>query len=157
MLKRVVLASLLVAGLATGAVAEDRGTSSLKVGGKSVTVEYGRPSLAGRDMLAKAPIGNEWRLGAGSPTALKTEADLSFGAKAVAKGDYILRARRDAEDKWTLLVKKADAVVAEVPLTLSALADGVETLTIDLSAASGGGDLKISWGKSALSTRFSAK
>ncbi len=157
MLKRTVLVTLLVAGLASVAVAEERGTTSLSVGGKAITVEYGRPSLAGRDMLAKAPVGTEWRLGAGSPTALKSAAELDFGGQATAKGDYVLRARRDADDKWTLLVKQADKVVAEVPLTASPLADSVETLTIDLKAATGGGDLVISWGKSALTANFKAK
>lgn len=158
MLKRTLFVSLVVAGLAAPAFvdAQNRGTAQLSVGGKNVSVDYGRPSLAGRDMLARAQVGSEWRLGADSPTSLKTEADLDFGGTKVAAGNYVLRARRDAEDKWTLLVRQGDQAVAEVPLSQTALDESVETLTIDLKEKEGGGKLVISWGKSALWAKFSA-
>jgi hypothetical protein len=157
MLKRVLLATLTVAAVATTAAAAERGTASLTVAGKAISVDYGRPSLAGRDMLGKATVGAEWRLGADSPTSLNTAADLDFGGKAVAKGQYVLRARRDGEASWTLLVRKGEQAVAEVPLASSMLKDSVEMLTIDLKPASGGGELVISWGTQALSAKFGAK
>lgn len=159
MLKRTLIATLLVAGVAAPAFvqAAPRGTAKLAVAGKTVSVDYGQPSLAGRDMLGKAKAGDEWRLGADSPTALKTDAELDFGGKKVAKGEYILRARRDADDKWTLLVRKGEEVVAEVPLTASTLKESVETLDIALKEAKGGGELVISWGTAALAAGFSAK
>lgn len=157
MLKRTLLATLLMAGLAATATAADRGTATLTVAGKTITVDYGRPSLAGRDMLAKAPVGSEWRLGAGSPTSLNTKVDLDFSGKAVANGEYVLRARRDAEATWTLLVRKGEQTVAEVPLATSMLKESVEVLTLDLKPAAGGGELVISWGTSALSAKFGAK
>lgn len=159
MLKRTLIATLFVAGLAAPAVvqAATRGEAKLAIAGKTVTVDYGQPSLAGRDMLGKAKIGDEWRLGADSPTSLNTEADLDFGGKAVAKGQYILRARRDADEKWTLLVRKGDETLVEVPLTSTVLKDSVETLNIALKQAKGGGELVISWGTQALSAGFSAK
>jgi hypothetical protein len=88
---------------------------------------------------------------------LNSEADLTFGDKTVAKGQYVLRARRDAENTWTLLVRKGEQAVAEVPLAVSMLKDSVETLTIDLKSASGGGELVIAWGTSSLSAKFGAK
>lgn len=159
MLKRTLLASLLVAGAAAAALVEaaPRAEAKLTVGGKAIAVDYGQPSLAGRDMLAKAPVGFEWRLGADSPTSLKTEADLDFGGKAVGKGQYILKARRDADDKWTLLVRTGETNTAEVPLALSTAKDGVETLAIKLKEAKGGGELVIAWGTSVLSAPFTAK
>ena len=41
--------------------------------GKSVSIDYGRPSLAGRDMIAQLQPGQSWRMGADSPTSLKSE------------------------------------------------------------------------------------
>jgi hypothetical protein len=159
MLKRSLVATLFVAGLVAPAVAlaASRGEASLVAGGKTITVDYGKPSLAGRDMLAKAQVGDEWRLGADSPTSLKTDAALDFGGKAVAKGQYVLRARRDAEDKWTLLVRQGETIVAEVPLVTTELKDSVETLRIVLNEAKGGGELVITWGTRQLSAAFSVK
>lgn len=159
MLKRTLIATWLVAGLAAPALvdAATRGEAKLVVGGKTITVEYGQPSLAGRDMLAKAKVGDVWRLGADSPTSLNTEADLDFGGKRVAKGQYILRARRDADDKWTLLVRKGDETLAEVPLVTATVKESVETLAVALKEAKGGGELVISWGTTTLSAGFGAR
>ena len=76
--------------------------------GKAVSIDYGRPELQGRDMLAKAEIGKPWRLGADAETTLKTEADLKFGAVAVPKGDYVLTATKVAEGQWQLNLTEAD-------------------------------------------------
>jgi hypothetical protein len=144
-MKRVaILAFLAAVVLPASAHAVPRGEAKLTVNGKAVTVDYGRPGLAGRDMIGQAKVGDVWRLGADSPTSLKTEAELSFGDKQVAAGQYVLRARREADDKWTLLVVKDGANVAEVPLTPATLKDSVEIVTIELREAKDGGKLVIS-------------
>ena len=58
-----------------------RGTAEVTIAGKSVTIDYGRPSLRGRDMLGKAPAGTVWRTGADAATMFTTEADLTSGGK----------------------------------------------------------------------------
>ena len=71
-------AALVAVLTATTVVAqEQRGETKATVAGKAVSVEYGRPVLAGRDMLGQAKVGTPWRMGSGSPTSLKTEADLT--------------------------------------------------------------------------------
>jgi hypothetical protein len=136
----------------------ERGEAKATVSGKPVAIEYGRPSLKGRDMLAQAAVGQPWRMGSGNATTLKTDANLSFGPLAVPKGDYVLTATRVAADQWQLDIAKADkSKVVEVPLTSETLKTSVETFTIDLKGAGNKGDLTLSWGTTALKTSFTGK
>jgi hypothetical protein len=154
MIKRTALLTLLALaplGLAQGS---DRGAARLAVGGKTFAIDYGRPSLKGRDMLGQAKIGDEWRMGSNAATTWKADGDVAFGAVNVAQGEYQLRARRDGEDKWTLLFKQDGKTVAEVPLALSSVKDSVETLTIDLREAKGGGEFDMRWGTTSLKAAF---
>ena len=125
-----------------------------------MTIDYGRPSLKGRDMLAQAQVGQAWRMGANAPTALKTEADLSFGTATVPKGEYVLTATKLAADKWQLNVLAKDdraRKIAEAPLATETLPESVEQFTIDLSAEGNKGELRLRWGTTALTTTFSGK
>ena len=142
-----------------------RGTTKVVFAGKAVAIEYGRPALGGRDMLAKAPVGTVWRLGADAPTTLATETALSFGPVVVPKGDYTLTATRTAEDTWTLNVEKRDPAaprspgtkIAEVTLAPSTLPESVELLTIELSAEKGTGVFAMTWGTTAMKATFTAR
>jgi hypothetical protein len=151
-------AALVLAASVALAQANPRGEARLAVGGKSVAVEYGRPSLKGRDMLAKAQVGKPWRMGADAATTLRTEADLAFGKAVVRKGTYVLTATKLAEGQWNLIVNSPEgAVVAEIPLTSTALPESVEVLTIELTEKKGGGRFVMKWGSRALSADFDAK
>ena len=153
----VALAVTTLAAAPLFAQANPRGQSEVELAGKAISVEYGRPSLKGRDMLGQADVGMTWRMGADSATTLETAADLSFGEQAVPAGEYVLKAKKVAAEKWHLLVTSDDATVAEVPLSTSELADSVETFTIGLSGSAGKGRLEMQWGTKALGADFSAK
>jgi hypothetical protein len=77
---------------ATMASAEStRGTASGEVGGKKVTINYGRPALKGRalnDMLQKLPADRVWRAGDDQVTILNTETDLMIAGKRIPAGKY---------------------------------------------------------------------
>jgi hypothetical protein len=141
------------------AAQEVRGEAKAKVAGKSVAVEYGRPSLAGRDMLGQAKAGTPWRMGAGSPTSLKTDAELAFGTVTVPKGSYVLTAVKDEKGDWTVIVTNPDtkAKVAEVPLQSTTLKDSVEQFTITVSGKDNAGEFAMMWGASKMSTPFTGK
>lgn len=161
MTKRMALSgvALAVAVTALAQTEAARGEAKATVAGKAVSIEYGRPSLKGRDMLAQAKPGEAWRMGSGAATTLKTEGDLRFGAVTVPRGEYVLTATRLDAEHWQLnVLSGADRTkLAEVPLTTQALPRGVEQFTIELSGSGSAGELKLSWGTTSLSAAFTAR
>jgi Protein of unknown function (DUF2911) len=160
MLKRIALSALAVA-VAGPAFAQGnpRGEAKATVAGKAVSIEYGRPSLKGRDMLGQAQVGQAWRMGADAATTLKTDADLSFGSVAVPKGEYVLTATKVAADQWHLnVLSKADrSKVADIPLA-AAKADGsAEMFTVSLKGEKDKGEFEMQWGSTALKAGFTGK
>jgi hypothetical protein len=156
-----ILSSVLtvVMGLAATATAQmnPRGEAKVTLAGKPIVVEYGRPSLKGRDMLGKAAVGQEWRMGADSATTLVTPLTLSFGSTDVAPGEYVLRAKKVSDTDWVLKLERDGKAAAEIPLQSSPLEKSVEVFTIDLVEEKGQGVFRMSWGNLALATRFTAK
>jgi hypothetical protein len=142
----------------------ERGKAELKAATGSITVDYGRPTLQGRDMLSKLNVGGIWRLGKDEVTVLTTPVNLNFGSAKVAKGTHGLWLKRLAPEKYELvfntqvtghgMTHNASMDTGRVPMTKSTLASPVETLTIELKPAANGGTLVVLWGTSRLSTEF---
>src|SRR5687768_12488135 len=84
------------------ALAQGRGTATTTVEGKRVSINYGRPSLEGRDILALAGIGTIWRLGQNEATEITTEVALMVGGKHLNAGKYSLWARKTGDTTWML-------------------------------------------------------
>lgn len=158
------LAALPQCGWAQG---NPRGKAEVTVGGKAVSIDYGRPSLHSRivaDMLSQLPAGDFWRLGADQSTTFITSGDLSFGDVKIPKGAYSLWAQKQADGSWKLVFNRqhgqwgtdhdASKDFASVPLQQSKAADSAERVTITLTKAGDGGALAIQWGDMKLSTTF---
>lgn len=149
-----------------------RGKAELTVGGTTVSVDYGRPSLHGRSvdsMLSQLPNGptpNFWRLGANQSTTFTTTADLDFGGTTVPKGEYSLWAHHDG-DSWKLVFNTqhgqwgtshdASKDLVSVPLTQTKADSSADLVTIGLDKHDGGGEIKIQWGDLELTASFMAK
>jgi DUF2911 family protein len=150
-----------------------RGKGEVNVGGKTVSVDYGRPSLRGRkveDLLSQLGAGEAWRLGADQSTTFTSSGDLSFGDVKVPKGTYSLWAEKQADNSWKLVfnsqhgqwgVKSSGEAnrdpkldIASVPLTQSKADSPAEQVTIGLAKAGDGGSISILWGDMKLSTSF---
>jgi hypothetical protein len=170
-LATVVLSVLVVAGFAAVAWAQNsRGTSSITIKGKTVSVEYGRPSLKGRttdELLGKLPAGGFWRLGADTSTTFKSQIDLSFGDVSVPAGEFSLWMQKEGEG-WKLVFNKqhgqwgtqhdASKDFASAPLKTSTASTPVEMVTLTLRKAGGaGGTLTIQWGTLEAVASFTAK
>jgi len=84
----------------------DRGDASATFGKATVSINYGRPKLQGRDMLAQATDGMVWRMGMNEATAIKTDADLKFGATVIPKGNYSLFMKKTGAEQWELIFNK---------------------------------------------------
>jgi hypothetical protein len=161
-MRSLVPALVLTLAVPAASLAAARGNPKVTVAGKEVSIEYGRPELQGRDMLARLAVGDSWRMGADSPTSLKTAADLSFGAVAVPAGEYILKLTRAEGDGWLLNVLRKSAAGAgdklvDVPLQATPLDASVEAFTIELTGSGNAGTLALKWGKTALGASFTAR
>ena len=132
-----------------------RGETTAELTGGKVTVEYGRPSLKGRDIKTMISAGEQWRMGADASTTLATDVDLKFGDQSVPKGEYILRAKVLGEQKWLLLIHGKDySKVAEVPMKLEERSENVERLTIRVEGQEQAATFSLEWGKLSLSASF---
>ena len=161
------MAMLAIPGLAHG---NTRGTSQLDLNGKTVSVEFGRPTLKGRsvdDLFGQLKPGEVWRLGSDKSTTFSTAADLLFGDMALPAGEYSLWAQRAAGNTWKLVFNtqhgqwgtQHDAAkdLVAVPLNESKLVNPQEMVTISLTKAGEGGVIVIEWGDKKLTASFKAK
>ncbi len=150
-----------VGALPTLTQGQDRGEAKTTIGNAKVSIEYGRPSLQGRDLMKMMQVGSVWRLGANAATTITSDADLDFGGTRVAKGKHILLARLAEAGKWSLIVSNKGAFefepgakLAEIPLELREGKDSAEDLTITLTNQNGKGVVEIAWGTSRLVGSF---
>jgi len=166
------LSVLMVACFAAVALAQrnPRGTSTLTLQGKTVSVDYGRPSLKGRttdELLGGLKAGGLWRLGADTSTTFKNGVDLAFGDVTIPAGEYSIWMQRQDDNSWKLVFNKqhgqwgtkhdASQDFASVPLKESKAANPVEMVTLTLSKKGGGGTLTIEWGTLEAAASFKAK
>jgi hypothetical protein len=137
-------------------------TTSVTLGGKSLSIKYGAPSVRGRKifgpggLLSGDPTYPAWRAGANSATAFHTDADLTINGLAVPKGDYTLYAWVQDPDNWQLIVNKetgqwgltydAKKDLGRVKMTMSKPPALVETYKMTLSSTgANAGQLRLEW------------
>ena len=138
-----------------------RETVRARVAGCSISIEYGRPPLLGRDALKLIEPGQLWRLGADAPTTIDSSQALAFGGVRVPRGKHILLVRYIAPGVWSLVVSGApaidyapDARLAEVLMHFEHLQNPVQQLNIHLSRQNKKGAIEIAWGTYRLSAQF---
>lgn len=149
---------LLVTLALVGAAFGQRGTAETTINGKKITIDYGRPSLQGRDMLGRLPVGQSWRMGMNAATTLKTDGALRFGDVTVPAGTHTLTLKRVSEDAFHLVITPGDSAAMEVPVETGTLDDPVETLTLNLESKGGNqGRFGLSWGTLTVGTEFSVE
>ena len=164
-LLRLVVCAVLCGILAASAFAQgSRGKAELNAGSGSITVDYGRPALKGRDMFSKLNVGDSWRMGLNQATVLTTPVDLTFGSTKIAKGSYSLFLKKAAADAYQLTFNTqtgqwgtqhdASKDVASVPMKLEQAATPVEVFTIELKSAAKGGTFVLLWGTTQLTADF---
>ena len=145
-----------------------RGMVELLLMGGKVSIDYGRPEMKGRDMLAMAPDGFVWRFGSNKSTTFTTEADLMFGDQSLAKGSYSAWIKHVEGDTWSLIFNSEVGIwgapgasrendVLEVPLTYTVEDEMVERLTVRLMVMEDKGFVGVGWGTHRLIVSFSAK
>ena len=157
-----------VLALATLGFAQgDRGKAELRAGDGSITIDYGRPALKGRDMIGQLAIEGFWRMGSNQATTITTPVDLIFGRTRVPKGTYRLLLNRVSQDEYELVFNTQTAMegaqrdeskdIAKAALKMESLSLPVETFMIELKPAANGGLFLMEWANIRLSAAFSMK
>ncbi len=162
-MKILLFAGLALAGLASGQVSPHT-VETAKVGGKTLSITYGAPSVRGRQIfgdggkLSTDPTYPAWRAGADPATAFHTDADLNIGGLQVPKGDYTLYVWVKDPNAWELIVNKqtgqwgtvydAHQDLGRVKMTMSVPPTPIERLKYTITdLGNGHGKLEIAWEK----------
>lgn len=144
--------------------------ASMVLDGKTVTIDYGRPYLHGRQAVGGSlvPYGQVWRLGADEATKLTTPVELKIGNLTVPAGSYALFTIA-TKTGWTLIVNKtaeqwgaftydAGQDLGRTAMKVMTLESPVEQFTIDLRKKSErSAALVLSWEKTSASVEITAK
>lgn len=168
--KKLVLSAATLCALVVVASAQmnaARGKAEATVKGKKITIDYGRPSLKGRDIFSMVQPGMVWRLGMNQATNIESTGDLLVAGKEVKAGKYTLWAKKTGPDSWTLAFHPKTGVwgqpelkegyIAELPLKTEKVGDSAEQLTITLADNKGKAGINIHWGTAALIGSFDVK
>jgi hypothetical protein len=141
-----------------------RATTVATVGGKNISIVYGRPALRGRNMIGLAQPGTVWRLGMNEATEITSELPLIAGGKQLRAGKYSLWAKKTGETSWVLAFHPTigvwgqpelrDGFVGEVPLRLEKAVQSAEQLSIVLTTSGKNVKVDIHWGDTKLVGTF---
>ena len=147
-----------------------RATSKVDIAGKFVMIEYGRPSMKGRDLLALLEPGKVWRMEADKSTTYTSDARLVSGKATVPAGSYSLWLKKMGDQLFELVFNKQVGQwgtqysgsiddMASVPLTFSEGSETVEMFTVTLTrgAKANAGELMLQWDKAVLKAPFTVK
>ena len=144
----------------------NRGMIEIVLKGNNISLDYGRPEMKGRDMLAMAPDGFVWRMGMNQSTTFKSETDLMFGKKKLTKGSYSTWIKHIKGDQWALVFNsevgiwgmpgaKRENDILEIPLTYSKVDNIVERFTVDIMNHDDSGHMVVTWSNHKLEATFS--
>jgi hypothetical protein len=84
-----------------------RETTSGSIGGATVSIGYGSPSVRGRKIWGDlVPYGQIWRTGANQVTEIQTNKDLKIGGKTLPAGKYSIFTL-PGENEWKVIFNSA--------------------------------------------------
>ena len=85
-------------------LASPRDSVSATVAGSTLTINYGSPSLKGREIIGKLEkIDSVWRAGANEATTFTTTKAIKVEGKALAAGTYGFFVIPHKDGKWTVI------------------------------------------------------
>ena len=154
-------------GQGFGTSASPRDTARATIGTATVLVDYGRPSVRGRNVWQNGVLGDTiWRTGANAATQLMTSADLVVAGTTIPAGTYSLWTRATPAGGYELIVNKqtrqwgtvynASQDLLRVPLQVADVPH-VERITISIDSGDAGGVLRLAWGTKQLSLPFTVR
>ena len=146
-------------------IAVPRDSTVAVIGGKRISIDYGRPSIHGRKIMGDYVQYNRvWRTGSGKSTTLVTEAGLELGGVEIPMGAYSIWTL-PSQNQWKLIINKevgqwgtvynSEQDLARINLQVKKLSKSVDKLTFFLDRGSNAsGTLRIEWEYTSLSVPF---
>ena len=143
-----------------------REQAALTLAGKRLTIDYGRPALAGRPVFGVlVPWGEIWRTGADEASRFSSELDLRFAGVVVPKGKYSLftvpseggwqLVLNQVADQWGAFNYDPAQDVVRVPMRFESVSAPIERLSMALTASGeNAATLWIGWEKTVVSASF---
>jgi Protein of unknown function (DUF2911) len=144
-----------------GPAGSPRATVKQQIGNTNMEIDYGRPSLAGRDAYEMVTTLNNgvWRTGANTNTKISFDKDVTIGGTVLKAGEYSLWTI-PGKNEWTIIISghldkwgtayddSKDVIKFSAKATTSSAS--VETFTINLSdfnnKSKDRGNLELAWG-----------
>jgi len=170
-----ILVAITIAALTAVIVAQQSkpasppGEATLKFDdGKTVTIQYNRPSMRGRKIFGGlVPYDEVWRTGANAATSLKTDVDLNIGGASVRPGSYTLYTLPGASS-WKLIINKQTGQwgteysqgqdLARVDMKVGQLPSALEQFAISFDKTGGNAaTLKLEWANTIASVDVNEK
>ena len=154
------------AGGALGA-ASTRDTARAQVMGNTMTIDYGRPSLRGRNVWSNGVLGDTlWRTGANAATEFRTARDIRMNGVTIPAGAYTLWTHVfPGNSRYELIVNRRTGQwgtdlpnpaqdVVRVPLVERTVANSAERFTMTIEPSGDGGVIAMQWGTKRLEAPF---
>ena len=161
----IIIVSLAATSFSQQPLLSPRDSVELSMGGKIISVNYGRPSMRGRKIMGGlVPFDKWWRTGANEATAFVTQTELMVGGKKIPKGAYTLYTMPSTK-QWKLIINKQtgqwgtvyspELDLIRIPMKRNELKNPVEKFTITLEkTGTNTGILKLVWETTELSVSF---
>jgi hypothetical protein len=137
-------------------IVDPRDSVEIRMDGKRLVIEYGKPSLRGRKIIGTlVPYNRIWRTGSGKATTLTSTADFQLGDVEIPRGSYSLYTY-PTPTQWKLIINKQtgqwgttynpDLDFARITVPVRQLKSPVEQLTFKLERTSNlSAVLRIEW------------
>jgi hypothetical protein len=146
-----------------------RDTARATIMGNAMSIDYGRPSLRGRNVWSNGVLGDTlWRTGANEATEITTQRDLRIAGQTIPAGRYTLWTHVSPRNtryelvfnrqtgQWGTVYNAAQDLV-RVPLTERSMRSSVERFTMSIEPASNGGVIAMQWGTKRLEVPFAIR
>lgn len=154
------------AGAAMGAPTT-RDTARAQIMGSAMWIDYGRPSLRGRNVWVNGVLGDTlWRTGGNAATQFRTASDIRIGGTVVPAGMYTLWTHIfRGNSRYELIINRRTGQwgtdmplpaqdVVRVPLTERTMPNSVERFTMMIEPSGDGGVIAMQWGTKRLEVPF---
>lgn len=168
MFKNIAVTLILLLDVTIGAlhaqqpIVDSRDSVEIRMDGKRLVIEYGKPSMRGRKIMGSVvPYNRIWRTGSGKATTLTSTADFQLGDVEIPRGSYSLYTY-PTPTQWKLIINKQtgqwgttynpDLDFARITVSARQLKTPVEHLTLKLERTNHlSAVLRIEWEHTSLS------